>query len=555
MADDNISATSGSDAVRRAPPPPPPPPPAPAPAPLAGADVEATASTQADRGRSAAPVTGATPASTAAAAPALPASKTPDVDAPALAHDPRTGPPEAQPTATAALAAAVDGIERDALAKQIAARAGIAPTREDAPSQADTLQRAEQTAAQLKSDAARQTLAPGVDPNDPRVQARLARMPLGRPGLDVSPTEAAALRDPQTRDATAAAIAKREADQWSASRAFGGPEGVKKAEAAWSAASPADRAQMAKAASQSVHSPPGFMSGFVDGAVDSVKGVVGAGKEAIDLATDPAARQRVADVAEALDNPKTRDAVVEAFRKEAGDGLQSILTKGEDYTAGYLAGAAVAGLGAGKLLGAAGELASEGVATAARKALDVAKRIEIDQNTLSSGGLGAIKLKPKTTGEQPLSGTDAARLRSTIMQRGYPEGFKSFDDFQQAGRTIDATKPAGVGDLEGVVQGSAARGVSADTGVRFDQGRKSDLDLALASPELFARAEAAGVRTTSSIDGARTRLSLTEQQVQDLGLGPMRDALQQRLGRPVNFQIYPSVDSAIATGGGLRVPQ
>jgi RHS repeat-associated protein len=102
---------------------------------------------------------------------------------------------------------------------------------------------------------------------------------------------------------------------------------------------------------------------------------------------------------------------------------------------------------------------------------------------------------------------------------------------------------AGFGNTRAILQGSAVTERSFRTGEAFDVGRVSDFDVALAGPEIFARARDLGIGLRSG--GTRTG-PLTSSQLQQLGLSGMEVDLSAQAGRPVNFMIYESADDAIA---------
>lgn len=89
------------------------------------------------------------------------------------------------------------------------------------------------------------------------------------------------------------------------------------------------------------------------------------------------------------------------------------------------------------------------------------------------------------------------------------------------------------------------------TGEAFDAGRRSDLDLAIASPTLMERAEALGVVTRGQ--GTRTR-ELEGKEVEALGLSPLQSRLEADAGRQVPIMIYRSRGDIEARGPFIRLP-
>ena len=102
---------------------------------------------------------------------------------------------------------------------------------------------------------------------------------------------------------------------------------------------------------------------------------------------------------------------------------------------------------------------------------------------------------------------------------------------------------AGLGGTKAILQGSAVTGKSFRTGKAFDAGRVSDFDIALAGPDILARARQLGIGLRSG--GTRTG-PLTGAQIQQLGLGPLRNSLSQSAGRPVNFMVFGDAGAAAA---------
>lgn len=94
-----------------------------------------------------------------------------------------------------------------------------------------------------------------------------------------------------------------------------------------------------------------------------------------------------------------------------------------------------------------------------------------------------------------------------------------------------------------MLQGSAVTGKSFRTGNAFDGGRVSDFDIALAGPDVLARAKQLGIGLRSG--GTRTG-PLSPVQIKQLGLGNVQRVLSNQAGRPVNFMIYSDVSAAAA---------
>jgi uncharacterized protein YukE len=116
---------------------------------------------------------------------------------------------------------------------------------------------------------------------------------------------------------------------------------------------------------------------------------------------------------------------------------------------------------------------------------------------------------------------------------------------------VGGLREAGYRDVVPVFQGSAVTGVKYTTGKPFDVGRRSDFDIALASPTLFERAEAAGVELRSR----RTRTApLGRADLERLGLFDLARRLSAGVERDVHFMIYPDRAGAVERSGGIRLP-
>lgn len=117
-----------------------------------------------------------------------------------------------------------------------------------------------------------------------------------------------------------------------------------------------------------------------------------------------------------------------------------------------------------------------------------------------------------------------------------PLGFKSTRAFGQFSEALKlGLLDAGFKGTTAFMQGSSVTGRSFRTGRTFDTGRISDFDIALAGPDILARAKQLGIGLRSQ--GARTG-PLNRSQIRQLGLGQLQSTLSQSAGRPVNFMIF-----------------
>jgi len=136
-------------------------------------------------------------------------------------------------------------------------------------------------------------------------------------------------------------------------------------------------------------------------------------------------------------------------------------------------------------------------------------------------------------------GNDIKRpLQVDAPENPIPHGFNSAEDFQQFGSLLRSELPEGTQPL---FQGSAVTGRSYSTGKPFDVGRQSDFDLALAGPDLFGKAKALNLKTK---DGTRIG-PLSAKNLEDLGLSVLQSQLSGLAGRPVEFMLFDSIESAL----------
>ena len=146
-----------------------------------------------------------------------------------------------------------------------------------------------------------------------------------------------------------------------------------------------------------------------------------------------------------------------------------------------------------------------------------------------------------------------AGLGRSGAARAIPLGFADQAAFGSFARDLSAgLREAGYGDTVPVFQGSAVTGVKYTTGEAFDLGRRSDFDIALASPALFARAKAAGVKLRS---GSPSRTApLKPRDLERLGLLELAGRLSAGMDRDVHFMIYEDLTGAVDRSGGIRLP-
>jgi hypothetical protein len=148
-----------------------------------------------------------------------------------------------------------------------------------------------------------------------------------------------------------------------------------------------------------------------------------------------------------------------------------------------------------------------------------------------------------------LAGTTPVLVHNTC---GIPRGFASASDFESFGAKLkNGLAAAGYGNARAAFQGSSVTGVKFTTGAAFDVGRVSDYDVALGGEDIFRAAEEAGVGLRGG--GMRTG-PLTGEDLAQLGLAGLRQDLRGMVGRPVNFMIYRSIESAADRSPSIMVP-
>jgi len=173
------------------------------------------------------------------------------------------------------------------------------------------------------------------------------------------------------------------------------------------------------------------------------------------------------------------------------------------------------------------------------------------------GGTWPLGRSPEYPGTTPADGGPTTARSGTGLERSdvdsLPNGFSSKNEFAEFGNQLHSgLAKAGYGETTPAFQGSSVTGRSFRTGERFDEGRRSDFDIALGGEDIMRAAELEGVKLRSK--GTRTG-PLTSGQLRRLGLNDMARDLSSRAGRDVNFMIYRSVDEAIRHKPSIAVPR
>ena len=142
-------------------------------------------------------------------------------------------------------------------------------------------------------------------------------------------------------------------------------------------------------------------------------------------------------------------------------------------------------------------------------------------------------------GKGPPTGTPPGSplTPADVAARGYPLGFPQRQQFVYFGWSGKAyLEVRAVQDAELGIQGSAVTVRGASSGKVFDDGRVSDIDLAVVSPTLAGKARAAGI----PLRDGHTRFALTPEQAGTLGIPDLGPRLSRFLenGRPVNIMLF-----------------
>ncbi|AND64196.1 hypothetical protein AX766_07110 [Flavobacterium covae] len=136
-----------------------------------------------------------------------------------------------------------------------------------------------------------------------------------------------------------------------------------------------------------------------------------------------------------------------------------------------------------------------------------------------------------------------------ILIHQLPKGFKSFGHLRQFGTQFQAgLAKLGFKGAKLFMQGSSAKGVNM-AGEAFDVGRKSDFDVAIVCPELFAKAKELGfvkISNTSPIEAG-------SEIAKALGVDGLLSKLSK--DRSVNAMIFETIeDVKIKEPKSIRIP-
>jgi RHS repeat-associated protein len=161
----------------------------------------------------------------------------------------------------------------------------------------------------------------------------------------------------------------------------------------------------------------------------------------------------------------------------------------------------------------------------------------------------------RTYVDNPLDAIDPFGLAPCSPGAGpnaVPLGFTSVEEFASFGADLRAGLiNAGYHDVTPIFQGSSVTGVRYRSGAAFDAGRRSDYDIALASPSLLQRAREVGIGLRSK--GIRTG-PLRLEELEDLGLLDVATNLSNSVERHVAFMVFGTPEAALVRSKSIVVP-
>ena len=150
-------------------------------------------------------------------------------------------------------------------------------------------------------------------------------------------------------------------------------------------------------------------------------------------------------------------------------------------------------------------------------------------------------------------GRPVAILPESKDDREIPRGFGNSNEFAQFGGGLyGGLAEAGYADTQALLQGSAVTGHNFKTGVPFDVGRLSDLDIALTGESIFQAAKNAGIPFRSG--GTRTG-PLNQDNLKQLGLSDLSAQLSSQTGREVHFMIFETLEHATSRAPSVLLPR
>ena len=210
-----------------------------------------------------------------------------------------------------------------------------------------------------------------------------------------------------------------------------------------------------------------------------------------------------------------------------------------------LGGLLVAGV-----IGAATGVIGAAIGMAAAPAVGAAARAVGSAIAKTAAGTAVSKAVGNAVGHYV--GYARAWMRGPVTVPDIPRGFSSGAQFEQFSRVLSrGLDDAGWRNTSAAIRGSSITGYKWTTGAPFDQGRLSDYDLGVAGTDIFNAARAAGVKVWRLFPPISRTPPLTGGQLEALGLGSVRDELEDVAGRPVNIQVYPSARGMLRMGPSI----
>lgn len=234
---------------------------------------------------------------------------------------------------------------------------------------------------------------------------------------------------------------------------------------------------------------------------------------------------------------------------------------GVAYTLGRVSGTVATAVAAPQMLGKAVPVLAEQTFAgfAARRGVDAVVGMASAGGSTPRADLGDM-VEGAATGivtggvlDGAASAYTAMRLRN-IEPTVIAHGFDSVEQWQQFGDKLhDGLAAAGYPEARAAVQGSGATGKGFTSGLPFDEGRISDLDIAVGSSRLLEDAQAAaGFRLRSG--GMRTP-PIPNRTARDLGLQTLLVDVSKDMNRPVKIMVYRSLDDAVAHKPSIPLPK
>ncbi len=161
-------------------------------------------------------------------------------------------------------------------------------------------------------------------------------------------------------------------------------------------------------------------------------------------------------------------------------------------------------------------------------------------------------------GKEAAALNQAVRIEKSLVAT-LPKGFSSQAELKQFANIFkEGLLKTGDSEALGVLRGSSVTGVSYKTGLPFDMGRRSDLDLAIVSPKLLDRAKELGIELRGI--GTRTgplnfRNTFERTLLKEFSLKTLEKQLSNFTNRKTSFVIYKSEEELSKRGEYLLLKE